>query len=163
MKNNKFHKILGDITAPGLEGRESYTYAELAGMVGMPEMEIKGLLDDLEKHDHTLFDQRPHEGYISRNYEKCRKAYMSGRYKEPEVHIIKPNLFQRVWKWIVDFSGALASLATVGSFVLGYIAYQQSKTVESLSIKVVSLQQKVLRIDSTIQSLPKSDTTKAKP
>ncbi|MEK6783606.1 MAG: hypothetical protein AABY93_18020 [Bacteroidota bacterium] len=115
MKNNKIHALLGIITEPGTESKENWRYDELPGKLGIPEIEIMGYCDILEKVP-LLLAQRQHEGYFSRSYQNCRKAYLTGLYKEDEPTVTKVEMVP-TRKTLLGRSYTLAGI--IGGFASG--------------------------------------------
>lgn len=151
MKNNKIHKILEVITAKGTEGQESYRYDWLPDKVGFNEFAIRGYCDILEAHG--LLVQRQHEGYFTRNYDKCRKAYEIGQYKEDEP--TKKTFLGMSY----ELAGIIGGFAGGGLLVLGLMAYLDDKRLERAEeqhqIDIKRIEQLVRSNDSLLNIVEK--------
>ncbi len=152
MKNNKIHKILGVITEPETSGRETFYYNELPGkkLKGMHELEIKGYLDQLEddqpKEDRKrLIVQKSDATHFTRFYEPCRKAYLSGKYKE----------FKIWWVTLIQISAVVIPIAASIPTIIDALDRRQSPilrdTIDKQGQKIELLRRRISK-DSTVLS-----------
>lgn len=154
MKDNKIHKILEIITAQGTEGQESYRYDWLPDKVGFNEFAIRGYCDILETDG--LLIQRQHEGYFTRNYDKCRKAYEIGQYKEDELN--KRTILGMSY----EVAGIIGGFAGGGLLVPGIITYINDRRVERAEEQhqkdIKRIERLVLLNDSLLYILNKTNS-----
>jgi hypothetical protein len=129
MKNNKIHALLGVITEPGTESKENWRYDELPAKLGIPEIEIMGYCDILEKMP-SLLAQNQSEGYFSRKYFNCRKIYLTKIFKEDEPIKAPSKLPDRI----------IAAIGVVAAIAFGILSHIRQNTVERQEGQLVDKQ-----------------------